>query len=114
MAIDPEIEEVLSALIDTVEERVGEVKTLLSEQVGTIQGLQARVDSLAEGDGPAGPDPIQLQAIADRLSHIDKQLQTLQTQQAQINGFLTGILKLMMTKKLISQQEMVEVYKSTK
>ena len=49
MAIDPEIEEVLSALIDTVEERVGEVKTLLSEQVGTIQGLQARVDSLAEG-----------------------------------------------------------------
>lgn len=117
MAIDPEVEEVLTTLIDTVEERVAEVKSLLSEQTGTVQALQARVESLGPGAGGtagAGPSSAQLHAIADRLDRVDQQLQTLQTQQTQINAFLTGVLKLMMTKKLITQQEMVEVYKATK
>lgn len=109
MAIDPEIEEVLTTLIDTVEERVAEVKSLLAEQAGTVQAMQARVEAL----GP-GASSTQLVAVADRLDRMELQLQTLQTQQAQINAFLTGVLKLMMTKKLITQQEMVEVYKSTK
>jgi len=109
MAIDPEIEEVLTTLIDTVEERVAEVKSLLSEQAGTVQAIQARVDGMG-----AGASPTQLHAIADRLDRMDQQLQSIQTQQTQINAFLTGVLKLMLTKKLITQQEMVEVYKSTK
>ena len=109
MAIDPEIEEVLTTLIDTVEERVAEVKSLLAEQAGTVQAMQARVESLGPGASSA-----QLVAVADRLDRMELQLQTIQTQQTQINAFLTGVLKLMMTKKLITQQEMVEVYKSTK
>ncbi len=108
MAIDPEVEEVLTTLIDTVEERVAEVKSLLGEQVGTIQALQTRVEEM----GPAG-NPADLHALGDRLGRLEKQLQGIQTQQTQINGFLTGILKLMMTKKLISQAEMVEVYKGS-
>ena len=115
MAIDPEIEEVLTTLIDTVEERVAELKALVAEQSGTMDALAARIDGLAPGGAPAaGDDPARLQALSDSLARLEKQLQAIQVQQTQINGFLTGVLKLMMTKKLITQQEMVEVYKSTK
>ncbi len=112
MAIDPEIEEVLSALIDTVEERVGEIKTLMTEESSRLTTLERRIEGAGTAADPAQAQ--QLQAMADWLGRIEKQLQSLQTQQTQINSFLTGVLKLMLTKKLITQQEMVEVYKSTK
>ncbi len=112
MAIDPEIEEVLTTLIDTVEERVGEIKTLMTEESGRIAAIEQRLEGAGAGGDPGAT--AQLQAMADWLGRIEKQLQTLQTQQTQINNFLTGVLKLMMTKKLITQQEMVDVYKATK
>ncbi len=113
MAIDPEIEEVLTTLIDTVEERVGEIKTLLGEESGRLNALEERVGDLSSrgaGGAPAGGT----QALSDSVARLEKQLQTVQQQQAQINGFLTGVLKLMLSKKMITQQEMIEVYKSTK
>ncbi len=112
MAIDPEIEEVLGALIDTVEERVGEIKTLMTETSTRMAAIEQQLQGAGPGGDPAAAQ--QLQAMGDWLGRIEKQLQSLQTQQTQINNFLTGVLKLMMTKKLITQQEMVEVYKSTK
>jgi hypothetical protein len=109
MAIDPEIEEVLGALIDTVEERVQELKTLLGEEIGRLDTLANRVESLGGGGEAA-----QLKALQDRLAQVDRQLQTLQAGQTQINNFLTGVLKMMLAKKMISQQEMLDVYKSSK
>jgi hypothetical protein len=110
MAIDPEIEEVLGALIDTVEERVQELKTLLGEELGRLDTLANRVESMGGGGEAA-----QLKALQDRLAQIDRQLQSLQAGQTQINSFLTGVLqKMMLAKKMISQQEMLDVYKSSK
>lgn len=109
MAIDPEIEEVLGALIDTVEERVQELKTLLGEEIGRLDTLANRVESMGGGGEAA-----QLKALQDRLAQIDRQLQSLQAGQTQINSFLTGVLKMMLAKKMISQQEMLDVYKSSK
>ncbi len=99
MAIDPEVEEVLTSLIDTVEERVGEIKTLVSEESARLAAIETRLDQGGAGGGEAD------------LAAVQQQLQAIQKQQAQINGFLTGMLKLMLAKKMITQQEMVEVYK---
>jgi hypothetical protein len=106
MPIDPEVEEVLSTLIDTVEERVQELKALLSEEIAKVDALAARLDGLHAAGAAGGPGG------DARLAELQRQLQALQTQQTQINAFLTGVLRLMIAKQLISQQDMVDVYKA--